>query len=111
MTRNLYAEIGQRIARALEDYGMSRSELARRLHSSPPAVSRWISGESRIPIDYLRQVAQITSKPLAWFLGIELRPDDIFLHRFYELPPEKQAEVREYVEFQLERTRKEESSD
>lgn len=64
-----YQAIGEKIRKAREAIGISQEELGKRLGFSGVAISHYEKGRSKIAIDDLRRIAEITGKPMAYFLG------------------------------------------
>jgi transcriptional regulator with XRE-family HTH domain len=65
-------ELGRRIRQAREDAGFTQSELAEELGlRHPQSVSRYERGETEVPQKRLRRIAEVTGKPLGFFLNDE----------------------------------------
>lgn len=63
-------ELGQRIKAAREESGLTQSQLAERLglgHSQ--SISNYERGATEVPQKRLRRIAEITGKPLVYFIG------------------------------------------
>lgn len=72
MPNNLYQAIGERIRRARESLGLSQQELAKRIgYSSPATISHFESGERKISILDLQQIAQTLGLSTDYFLKNE----------------------------------------
>ncbi|MGG6268515.1 helix-turn-helix domain-containing protein [Leptolyngbya sp. AN03gr2] len=72
MTSDLYQAIGERIRRARESVGVSQLDLARKIgYSSSATISHFESGERKISIVDLQQIAQILGLPTDYFFQNE----------------------------------------
>lgn len=49
---------------------MSQQDLALALNVHTTKVSQWINGRKPVPQDRVRQIAELTGRPLSWF-GME----------------------------------------
>ena len=68
-------ELGRRIRQAREDAGLTQSELADLLGlRHPQSISRYERGETEVPQKRLRRIAEVTGKPLGFFLTEEQMP-------------------------------------
>lgn len=91
--------VGLRIADALTAADMNQAGLAARLKKSPAQVSRWINGESEIPLSELERLAEIVKRPMWYFLGAEPpNPDNIAGDAFNKLSPDHKAAVRAMID-------------
>ena len=62
-------EIGRRIHQAREDAGLTQSDLADLLGlGHPQSISRYERGETEVPQKRLRKIAEVTGKPLSYFV-------------------------------------------
>lgn len=59
-------EIAKRVHQAIDESGLSMSEIARRMGISPQSVRAWNIGKALPSLDRMSDLAQITGKPLAW---------------------------------------------
>lgn len=57
--------IGERIVRAREAAGIGQAEMARRLNVSTATVFRWEHDKVEVPVERLRQVAELTKVPVS----------------------------------------------
>jgi len=69
MTAKTYRKIGERIREAREAAKLSQDELGAMLNKTGATISNYESGNARIHIEVLEQIADITDRPLTWFLG------------------------------------------
>ena len=61
---------GVAIRQACRGAGMSQQDLAKAIKVNTQTVSNWISGKKPVPEDRVRQIAELTGRPLSWF-GLE----------------------------------------
>lgn len=59
-------EIAKRVQQAIEESGLSMSEIARRMGISPQSVRAWNIGKALPSLDRMSDLAHVTGKPLAW---------------------------------------------
>ena len=64
-----FKRIGQKIKEAREQNKMTQSELGKLLGYTSVAITNYEKGKRKISIDDLEKIAQVTGKPLAFFLG------------------------------------------
>ncbi|MDY7807576.1 helix-turn-helix transcriptional regulator [Burkholderia stagnalis] len=64
------AEMARRITQALDELPLPLAEVAAACGVSPQAVNGW-KRTGRIGKDQLPKLAQLTGRPLSWWLGIE----------------------------------------
>jgi repressor LexA len=64
-----FKRIGQRIKEAREQNRMTQSELGKLLGYTSVAITNYEKGKRKISIDDLEKIAQVTGKPLTFFLG------------------------------------------
>ncbi|AOJ86703.1 hypothetical protein WS87_08475 [Burkholderia sp. MSMB0856] len=64
------AEMARRITQALEELPLPLAEVAAACGVSPQAVNGW-KRTGRIGKDQLPKLAQLTGRPLSWWLGID----------------------------------------
>jgi transcriptional regulator with XRE-family HTH domain len=71
------AAVGERIKQARQDAGLTQSELAEQLGlSHPQSISRYERGETEVPQRRLRRIAEVTGKPLGFFLTDDLETQE-----------------------------------
>jgi transcriptional regulator with XRE-family HTH domain len=70
-------ELGRRIREARDDAGLTQPELAEQLGlSHPQSISRYERGETEVPQRRLRRIAEVTGKPLGFFLTDDLETQE-----------------------------------
>lgn len=69
-------EIAKRVQQAIEESGLSMSEIGRRLGISPQSVRAWKIGKAMPSLDRLADLASATGKSLAWIQGMEISSDN-----------------------------------
>ncbi|MCA6954683.1 helix-turn-helix domain-containing protein [Pectobacterium polaris] len=110
---------GERLQQALDEMGISQSELGRRVGATPQSVSGWCQAGILPRKEILEQLPQATGKPLYWFfmdasdeLSMQLtnrqgnhssvdRDVSHLLHVFCQLPTEEQQRFVGYMEDRL----------
>lgn len=66
------AELGRLIAKARDEANLSQAELAEKIGlKHPQSISRYERGETEVPAKRLRRIAEVTRKPLSYFLGAD----------------------------------------
>lgn len=63
--------MGDRLRRALAAAGLSPTQVAAELGYTTAGIAHWISGRGEIPAGYLPALAQMTGKPIPYFLGLD----------------------------------------
>jgi Zn-dependent peptidase ImmA (M78 family)/transcriptional regulator with XRE-family HTH domain len=102
MLGDLYQTIGERIRRARESAGLSQQELAKRIgYSSSATISHFESGERKISILDLQQIAQTLGLPTEYFLQDEAQFLSIesFCLRAYAIRPKAREPVLAFLAF------------
>lgn len=102
MADDLYQAIGERIRRARESVGLSQQDLAKRIgYSSPATISHFESGERRISIQDLQQIAQTLGLPTDHFLQTETPYQGIesFRLRAHAIRPAAREPVLAFLTF------------
>ena len=61
-------DLGKQIAAARSAKNWKQKELAAAVHVEPVTVSRWERGQHAPDIDMLEMIAQVTGKPLSFFV-------------------------------------------
>ncbi len=61
--------LGERIRAARADKGWKQKHLAAQVDVEPITVSRWERGATSPDLEVIRQVAEVTGKPLGYFVG------------------------------------------
>jgi transcriptional regulator with XRE-family HTH domain len=62
-------EIGRRIAQAREEAGLTQAQMAERLGlAHPQSISKYERGETEVPPKRLRRIAEVTGKPIGFFV-------------------------------------------
>jgi transcriptional regulator with XRE-family HTH domain len=62
-------EIGRRIAQAREEAGLTQAQMAERLGlAHPQSISKYERGETEVPPKRLRRIAEVTGKPMGFFV-------------------------------------------
>lgn len=70
-------ELGRRICEARDKLGMSQAELAYAVGlKHPQSISKYERGESEVPRKRLLRIAEVTGKPLSYFLEDEPEPKE-----------------------------------
>jgi transcriptional regulator with XRE-family HTH domain len=67
-----FKRIGQKIKEAREQSKMTQNELGKLLGYTSVAITNYEKGKRKISIDDLEKIAQVTGKPLAFFLGDDI---------------------------------------
>ncbi len=62
-------ELGKRIRQARDEAHLKQKHLAGRLNVEPATVSRWERGEHAPDLDMLELLAEVTQKPIVYFVG------------------------------------------
>lgn len=70
------AYIGCRVREARAEYGMTQEELAGDVGVDPKYISRIENGRKHGSDQLIRRISEATGKPLSFFYGNELMPDD-----------------------------------
>lgn len=102
MLDDLYQTIGERIRRARESAGLSQQELAKRIgYSSSATISHFESGERKISILDLQQIAQTLGLPTDYFLQNETPYQGIesFRLRAHAIRPAAREPVLAFLTF------------
>jgi len=73
---DIFENLGQRIREAREDAGLTQEQLGERIQYSGVGVGHWERGRSRPSIDMLYKISKAVGKPLSFFLGESLSPED-----------------------------------
>lgn len=64
-------ELGNLIRQAREEAGLTQATLAARIGlQHPQSVSRYERGETEVRAMRLRRIAEVTGKPISFFLGV-----------------------------------------
>jgi transcriptional regulator with XRE-family HTH domain len=63
--------LGERIRVARTDKGWKQKHLAAQVDVEPITVSRWERGATSPDLDVISQVAEVTGKPIGYFIGDE----------------------------------------
>jgi transcriptional regulator with XRE-family HTH domain len=72
----LRLELGRRIKQAREEAGLSQTELADRIGlRHPQSISNYERGETEVPGKRIRRIAEVTGRPLSFFLDEEPAQD------------------------------------
>lgn len=79
-------EIAKRVQQAIEESGLSMSEIGRRLGISPQSVRAWKIGKAMPSLDRLSDLASATGKSLAWLQGVEESPEATNDDNFVSIP-------------------------
>jgi len=88
--------LGERLKRLREDRGISQSELARRLGTSPRMVLRWEKNEVRPGAEHLVNISKTLRTSVDSVLGLG-SPDDPLLHELMALVPHLGTKNRQLV--------------
>jgi Zn-dependent peptidase ImmA (M78 family)/DNA-binding XRE family transcriptional regulator len=102
MSDDLYQAIGERIRRVRESVGLSQQELAKRIgYSSSATISHFESGERKISILDLQQIAQTLGLPTDYFLRDEAPYQGIesFRLRAHAIRPAARETVLAFLTF------------
>lgn len=73
--------MGERLRRALEDAGLSPTQVAAELGYTTGGIAHWISGRGEIPSGYLPALSHLTGKPIPYFLGLDQSESFDFPHK------------------------------
>lgn len=60
--------VSRRVREAREEAGMTQRDLAPKINVTQQAVSRYETGALRVSLSQLVQIAEVTGKPLHFFL-------------------------------------------
>jgi transcriptional regulator with XRE-family HTH domain len=65
-------ELGRLIRQAREDADLTQPQLAEKIGlSHPQSISKYERGLTEVPAKRLRRIAEITGKPVSFFLGVD----------------------------------------
>jgi len=89
------AQISLRLKEARLDNKMNQTEFAKKLGVSRASISQWERGLTKPGMSRLRQVSELTRRPLSWFLiedsaaamAASNTPDDSIVNTISALPP------------------------
>ena len=91
--------IGRRMRQAREEMGLTQEDLARQLNITGASLSRWEAGKHSIHGSDLIKLSHLLGKPPEWFLGEEVRTEDILLYNILSMTPAEQNELMEYAKY------------
>jgi Zn-dependent peptidase ImmA (M78 family)/transcriptional regulator with XRE-family HTH domain len=102
MDNRLYQQIGERMRSARERLGLSQEELARRLgYSSPATISHFETGQRKISVLDLRQLADILGVSLDYLYGESKGASQMhyFRAKAADISPTERENVASFLSF------------
>lgn len=97
-----YQQIGDRIRKARQEDGLTQAQLAKKLnYNSATAISLIESGERKVRMDHLKNIAKVLHRPVSYFYEGKIKnaPDvKMALRADKKLNPNDVGKIEEYID-------------